>query len=155
MLALLAALFGVVTLGADVSVADVGWLAGCWESADARRTIEERWTTPRGGTLLGVGRTVVGDRTVDHEFVIVRAFQGHLVYEAHPAQQTPTTFTSTDITPRRVVFENTAHDFPQQVGYELKSPTELVAWIAGTEGGKARTVTFPYRRVACDAAAAP
>ena len=37
----------------------LSWLAGCWEQKDAQRHVEEQWMAPRGGTMLGMGRTVV------------------------------------------------------------------------------------------------
>lgn len=128
---------------------DVAWLSGCWEGASPERTVEEQWTAPRGGTMLGLGRTVRGERTVDHEFVLIREQDGRLAYEAHPAGQASTVFLSTDVSPSRVVFEDKAHDYPQQVGYQRRGPDTLVAWIDGTDNGKARRVEFRYRRVAC------
>src|SRR5881628_2054040 len=37
---------------------DFAWLAGCWESNRAGRIGEERWTTPKGGMMLGTGQTM-------------------------------------------------------------------------------------------------
>jgi Domain of unknown function (DUF6265) len=133
----------------DASVNDVGWLAGCWQTASERRMIEEIWMAPSGGTMINVGRTVAGGQTVDHEFVIVRVDNGTLVYEAHPAGQAPTVFRATEVSATRVVFENRAHDYPQQVGYEKTSANALTAWIDGTQNGQPRRVAFPYQRAAC------
>src|SRR5262245_41704727 len=99
---------------AEVSVNDVGWLTGCWALADSRRTVEEIWLAPKGGTMINVGRTVAGTRTVDYELVVIRVQDGVLAYEAHPAGQPTATFLATEVTPSRVVFENRAHDYPQQ-----------------------------------------
>ncbi len=134
---------------ADVSIGDVGWLAGCWQSANERRTIEEIWLAPSGGTMMNVGRTVAGGRTVDHEFVLVRAQEGRLAYEAHPSGQASTVFLSTEVSATRVVFENRGHDYPQQVGYEMSAANALTAWIDGSQNGQPRKVTFAYQRVAC------
>jgi hypothetical protein len=135
--------------GVDSSVADVGWLAGCWQAANERGTIEEIWLAPRGGTMINVGRTVTGGRTVDHEFVIIREQGGQLAYEAHPAGQAATVFLSAEVSATRVVFENRAHDYPQLVGYEKTSADALTAWIDGAQDGQPRKVTFPYVRTAC------
>jgi hypothetical protein len=134
---------------ADTSVNDVGWLAGCWQTANERRTIEEIWMAPSGGTMINVGRTVAGGQTVDHEFVLVRVDNGTLVYEAHPAGQAPAVFRAIEVSATRVVFENRAHDYPQQVGYEKTSADALTAWIDGTQNGQPRKATFPYQRAAC------
>ncbi|HET9727581.1 MAG TPA: DUF6265 family protein, partial [Gemmatimonadales bacterium] len=44
--------------GPTARVTQVAWLAGCWEQASGSRLIEEQWTRPRGGLMLGLGRTV-------------------------------------------------------------------------------------------------
>ncbi|HEU5171140.1 MAG TPA: aminotransferase class V-fold PLP-dependent enzyme [Gemmatimonadales bacterium] len=31
----------------------LAWLTGCWEARSPLRSIEEHWTEPRGGSLLG------------------------------------------------------------------------------------------------------
>src|SRR5690349_255173 len=55
--------------GASRPTAALAWLAGCWERRAGDRLIEEQWTAPRGGMLLGVGRTTRNDSVVEHEFV--------------------------------------------------------------------------------------
>ena len=41
-----------------------------------------------------------------------------------------------------LLFENPAHDFPQQVGYRREEGDRMVAWIEGTSNGKPRRVEF-------------
>ena len=134
---------------ADVRVEQVGWLAGCWETGSPQRLIQEQWTTPRGQTMLGTGRTVRDGRTTEYEFVLISAKDGRLAYEAHPSQQPSAVFLSKEATDTRAVFENPDHDFPQRVGYQRQGADELLAWIEGTQNGRTRRVEFPYRRVAC------
>src|SRR5688500_5432942 len=43
------------------------WMAGCWESRSGSRLIEERWTPPPGGLMLGVSRTSRNDSIVEFE----------------------------------------------------------------------------------------
>jgi hypothetical protein len=126
----------------------VAWLQGCWESVSPQRLIQEQWTAPRGGTMLGVGRTIRGEQTVDYDFVVVREQNGRLAYEAHPAGQAPAVFLSKEIGDSMVVFENPEHDFPQRVGYR-RDGTGLKAWVEGSSGGQPRRVDFDYRAAAC------
>ena len=130
-------------------IARVAWLQGCWETSTAARTIEEQWTGPRGKSMLSLSRTVRADATVAYEFVILREQGEQLAYEAHPNEKAPATFVSKEISATQVVFENLAHDFPQRVGYQLKDPANLLAWIEGKLDGSPRKVEFPYRKVAC------
>ena len=125
------------------------WLTGCWEARSADRVVEEQWMAPRGRTMLSMGRTVRADTLVDFEQVVLREVGGRLEYEAHPANQPMAVFTSTQITPATLLFENSLHDYPQRVGYTLKSGDSLIAWIDGTTGGKSRRVEFRYGKVRC------
>ena len=59
-----------------VRIEQVGWLTGCWETSSPQRTIEEHWLPPRGGTMLGMGRTVRDGRTVEYESIVIRIENG-------------------------------------------------------------------------------
>ena len=46
------------------TIADLGWMAGDWQTDSTGRAVsEEHWTRPAGGSMLGVSRTLAGDRT--------------------------------------------------------------------------------------------
>jgi hypothetical protein len=135
------------------TVQSLAWLAGCWASVDGEAGSGETWTAPAGGTLLGIGRTVKGGRTVAHEFQQVReARPGQIVLVALPSGQQEATFPLLRLTAREVVFENPQHDFPQRVLYRLTGQDLLLGRIEGQRGGEARSVDFPMKRVACEAA---
>jgi hypothetical protein len=124
------------------------WLEGCWESATPARTVEESWLPAKGGSMIGVGRTIREGKTASYEMFVLREHGDRLEYEAHPSGQSPATFLSTRITASELVFENPEHDFPQEVGYRMDGAT-LVAWIRGMQGGKDRRIEFPYARAQC------
>ena len=133
-------------------VKSLAWLTGCWSRMDAEAGSGEQWTTAAGGTMLGVSRTVREGRTVEYEFVIIRAAaDGTTVYQAHPSGQASAEFRLSREGDREVVFENATHDFPQRVGYRLAGDdTSLTAWIQGERNGTTRRIEFPMRRVPCD-----
>jgi hypothetical protein len=133
----------------SAGIARAAWLKGCWESVSGQRIIEEQWSAPRGTSMLGMGRTLSGDRLVDFELVVLREEGPDLAYEAHPSGQPPAVFVSRTIDETRIVFENLEHDFPQRVGYERGAADELRAWIEGVEHGQSRRVDFRYRRANC------
>ncbi len=126
----------------------VAWLQGCWETASADRTVEEQWMAPRGGSMVGSGRTVRGDTLVEYELVVIRQRGDDLVYVAHPSGQPSAEFVASSVSDGRVVFENAGHDFPQRIGYQRKGDG-LRAWVEGTKDGRTRRIEFPYRRVPC------
>jgi len=129
----------------------VSWLIGCWEllSSDQNQLIQESWGAPIGNSMLGMSRTVRDGKLLEFESIILRVEKGKLAYEAHPQGQPTATFLSTRIADRTATFENTAHDFPQRIGYQLKDDSSLLAWIEGTVDGKQSRREFPYHRVVC------
>lgn len=126
------------------------WLQGCWELVSPTRTVEEFWMTAKGGSMIGVSRTIRDGKTAAYEMIVLREERERLAYEAHPSGQTPATFLSTRISGSELVFENPAHDFPQEVGYRIEADG-LVAWIRGTQNGNDRRIEFPYKRARCGA----
>jgi hypothetical protein len=127
----------------------VAWLEGCWEMVSPQRTVEEQWMAPRGGSMLGMSRTVREGKLVEYELVVLREEEDRLAYHAHPSGQASTIFLSNSVSDTMAVFENAEHDFPQRVGYRCVRPDSLLAWIEGTIDGKSRRVEFAYRRTDC------
>jgi Domain of unknown function (DUF6265) len=129
------------------------WLSGCWEQRDARSTVEEFWTSPNGGILFGIGRTIVrrdqSDSTVSYELTRVFERGGRLVYAAAPSGQPTAEFTEQELTDTTVVFANPTHDFPQFVRYRRRGTSELHARVDGKMNGKEQGFGLQYRRISC------
>jgi hypothetical protein len=136
-------------------LAQLLWLAGCWERTAGERIVEEVWMAPRGGAMLGMSRTVVGGTLREYEHTRIEERDGLLVFTASPSGQATASFTAIEVGAARVVFENRAHDFPQRVIYARAPDGSLAARIEGTVDGVERGVDFPYRRVACPGEAGP
>ena len=130
------------------TVADVAWIAGCWTITSPGRAVTEFWLPPSGGTMMGVSRTVVKDRTTEYEFLILRAGASGLEYVSKPSRQAEAVFTSTRVSATEAVFENPAHDFPTRIAYRL-ADGGLVATIDGNLNGKPRAIDFKYQRGDC------
>jgi hypothetical protein len=132
------------------TVDQLAWLAGCWASERGEAGSGEQWMAPAGGTMFGVGRTVRGARTVEHEFMQIRTgADGKLVFIALPSGQRETSFPLASIGEREVVFENPQHDFPTRVSYRLQADDRLVARIEGQRDGKPRGIDVSFKRIAC------
>lgn len=130
------------------SIDRVAWLQGCWQLLTPDRIVEENWTRPRAGSMLAVSRTMRGDSLVNYELVLLHERAGNLAYEAHPSGQPAAVFTARTVTDSMVIFENTAHDFPQRIGYQRRGDS-LSAWIEGSLRGQVRRIDFQYSRVPC------
>ena len=127
------------------SIDRLGWLTGCWSRTQSNSTTEEHWMAPRGGTMLGMSRTVRDGRTVEFEFIQIRPGEGTLVYEARPSGQPMATFALKTATDDMVTFENPSHDFPQRIIYR-RTDEGIAARIEGTMNGVPRGVDFPFSR---------
>ena len=146
------ALSACTAFAAAEPVTQLAWLQGCWAATNAEPGSLEQWTAPAGGTMLGLGRTVRGGKTVAHEFMQIReTAPGKLAFIAMPSGQATTTFALVKASGAEAVFENPAHDFPQRVIYRRDGDAVLNARIEGTAGGKLKGIDFPMRRQACDA----
>lgn len=136
----------------------LAWLAGCWAYTSPRIIIEEQWTLPAGGTMLGMSRTLrrtpAGDSTMAWEFIRIYARGTDLVYAAQPHNQPAAEFPSEKIADGEVVFANPAHDYPQRIIYRRAGADSLKARIEGLSGGRLRGSDYPYVRTACGIAPA-
>ena len=131
------------------SITRLAWLAGCWELKSGVRLVEEQWTSPRAGLMLGASRTTRNDSLVEFEQIRIEQRGQALVYVASPSRQATAEFTSTSSSDSAVVFENPAHDFPKKIFYRRQGRDSLVAGIEGPRAGTTRTSSYPYRRVRC------
>ena len=114
----------------------LAWISGCWMQTRPDGFVEEHWTKPAGGTLLGMSRTVKAGRTSEYEFLQIRDVDGRLAYVAKPSGQAEDTFPMKSMTDAQVVFEDPKHDFPQRIIYWQDRPGILRARIEGTLNGK-------------------
>ncbi len=145
-------LFLFLSLGAcameNVTIDDLAWLSGSWAHVGRDSGSVEMWSSPAGGTLLGLARFVKDGRTVDFEYLRIRETdEGSLEYVALPSGQSETCFQLVEMSTSKLVFENLEHDFPQRIIYRLESEVDLVARIEGKVKGEDRAVDFPMKRV--------
>ena len=108
------------------------------------------WTKPAGGTMMGLSRTVKGDKTVFTEFMHISATPEGLVFNVQLKLAAKSTqFRATEIRDGAVTFSNPEHDYPQRIIYRREPDGSLFARIEGTTGGKNRHDEFRYKRVHC------
>lgn len=120
----------------------------CWEMREDERWGEECWTKPRGGMMLGSGRTGDGDRVVSWEVMRIEVVaDGGLTFSASPGGRSWTAFASVVDPDGGVTFVNTANDYPQRVRY-WRDGELLNAEIALEDGG--RPTRWTFRRMARD-----
>jgi hypothetical protein len=127
-------------------MADLGWIAGHWAGPIGGGNSEEHWIAPAAGTMLGVSRTIVRDRTVAFEFLRIEKRADGIYYVAQPGGRPPTEFKLTKSTATSAVFENPKHDHPKIITYSLEGTSTLVATLEGDEGGQHKKQEFRLTR---------
>ncbi|MES2523459.1 MAG: DUF6265 family protein [Gemmatimonadota bacterium] len=130
-------------------VAGLVWLSGCWAQTTGARVVEEFWQAPRGGMMMGMGRTTNGPRLVEFEYMRIEGRGDTLVFVALPSGQAGAQFRARPPYDREVVFENPAHDFPQRVRYRRVGRDSVHARVEGMQNGASRGFDFRYARVSC------
>ncbi|MBO6522336.1 MAG: hypothetical protein JJ971_00795 [Balneolaceae bacterium] len=123
------------------SLADLSWMNGYWTQEKNGTSVEELWTTPDGGIMLGVNRSIYTNGRSSFEFFRIIETQGKVLYMASPGGQAPTSFTLTEVSSKKVVFENMEHDFPQRVIYS-RNGNSLTARIEDATGEKGMQWTW-------------
>ncbi|HSJ15183.1 MAG TPA: DUF6265 family protein [Longimicrobiales bacterium] len=137
-----------------IGIEQLHWLTGCWESTGADGRIDEQWMAPAGGMMLGMSRTIRGDRTVAYESLRIYEHDSSLVYAAQPSGQSAAEFRSSVVTEAAATFENPEHDYPQRIAYRLAGDS-LIARIEGIRGDAMRGSDFRYVRARCAQGEAP
>src|SRR5688572_14947884 len=103
-LALLAGLAGGAAPPAGVEA--LAWMEGAWAGEKDGVVMEEVWTGPRGGAMLGLHRDVKGARMVSWEFIRIQATDAGVTYFASPRSAPATPFVLVEAGDKRAVFEN-------------------------------------------------
>ncbi|WP_433851299.1 DUF6265 family protein [Stenotrophomonas nitritireducens] len=131
---------------ATAAGAEFDWLAGHWCGGSEERRIDEVWLPQAGGALLGMSRTVGGERTESFEFMRLVPAGKDAGLHVQPNGAPPTVFAITGRGEGWMVLENTAHDFPNRIEYR-RDGAGLRASISGPgEDGKTLEIPFDYRR---------
>jgi len=130
---------------AKATIADLKWLAGAWVGSRGEggaTTIEERWTPPLGGAMLGVARSVKGGKMGAFEYLRIVERDGGLVYIAQPGGAKPTEFVLSELVTEggsmRAVFDNPRHDYPKRIVYQLSEEGVLSTTTGQVKGGMPR-----------------
>jgi hypothetical protein len=116
----------------DASLSSLAWLAGSWvTTTDGGATVEEHWTTPVGGVMVGVGRESNAGATTFFELLRIEERKTGIVLVAQPRGGKATDFAlSAKSTPDEAIFENSQHDFPQRIAY-ARGADEVRVTVSG------------------------
>ena len=102
------------------TIDDLKWMSGRWAATVDGVQMEELWSTPAGGMLLGMHRDVRPNGKTWFEFMRIAETPEGIVYFAQPGGKPPTPFKLTESSEGRAVFSNPEHDYPQRLIYALR-----------------------------------
>jgi hypothetical protein len=121
----------------------LAWMVGSWSVEQGGTVVEEHWTPTRGNTMLAVGRTTRGERTVFFEFLRIEQTPDGITYHAAPRGRSPATpFKMVEMSEGKVVFENPQHDFPVRITYWREGPDGMGAKTEGKDGARPESWVF-------------
>jgi Domain of unknown function (DUF6265) len=118
-----------IPLTAETKIADLAWMTGHWTATIDGVEMEEAWSEPRGGLLLGVHRDISKKRT-SFEFMRIAETPDGISFLAQPGGRPPVQFRLVESGDRRAVFANPAHDFPKRIIYWIED-AQLCARVEG------------------------
>lgn len=123
-----------ITFGKNCdSLESAHWLSGDWSYQDANKTIQESWRIINDNTLEGRGQThsVPEDKLISAEELRLVSMTGQVFLIAKVASnEFPVPFKLSHCDAQTLVFENTSHDFPQKIIYQLVTKDTLKATVS-------------------------
>ncbi len=138
-------LLGMIAFAAQLGSSPMpAFLAGGWTTGSPEGAwVEEWWTPPRAGVMMGAGRSGKGASLDWWEHTRIELVDGQLRFCALPKGQAGACFNATKATPTEIVFEKPGHDYPTRIAYR-RDGEALIAEISGKEGSK--TQRWRFRR---------
>jgi len=120
---------------------------GKWKMETDKAEIYEEWIFANETELIGKSFSVEGSEEFVSELLYLKKFGKQWAYVAVPEGQNITLFALVEYTPKKYVFENLEHDFPQRIIYEFHKDGKLTAAIEGTVNGENKRVEFSFTLV--------
>ena len=139
----LAILFSMALSVHAQEIEKLAWMTGTWTQNKNGEIVQESWLGPKGKMMAAVNLTSSAKRT-SFEFLRIVETPTGLAYLASPGGKPPVEFKLKEITDKRVVFENPAHDFPQRVMYWIEPDGAMIARIEGTVAEKLRGMQWRF-----------
>lgn len=124
-------------------LADLAWMAGHWSGQKDETVMEEFWTAPAGGVMLGLHRDVTQGRPAFFEYLRIEERDGRVAYIASPKGKGATEFVLVSLEIDRATFENLEHDFPQRIIYHREGD-RLTARVEGMVDGELQSKEWAW-----------
>jgi hypothetical protein len=129
----------------DATLAELDWLTGSWAGEGLGGQVEEHWSKPAGGTMIGMFRLVVsGDTTRVSEFLMIEQEGDHVTYRFRHfgprhvpwEKEAPLVFDLVRLTDREAVFHSSVQTNPKRLTYRRVGDDHLTVQVQGEENGQ-------------------
>ncbi|MEP6673513.1 MAG: DUF6265 family protein [Ferruginibacter sp.] len=125
-------------------------LEGTWKMETKKGILLEEWKLVHKDYMQSRGCFIKGTDTTVNEKVALENKTDGIFYTSTVEEQNnkqPVPFRLTSSENKIFIFENTEHDFPKRIVYELISRDSLHAWIDDAEEASKKRQDFYYHRV--------
>lgn len=127
---------------------EMEWMIGTWQIGS--QSVYERWENVSDTEFKGVNFSVEGSDTTVHEYIQLRVTEESVFYIPRVIEQNqgmPIQFKLISEDPKKLVFQNKEHDFPQLIVYVKNNDTSIDAWIEGEVNGKLMKSDFKMTKL--------
>lgn len=111
------------------------WMLGDWQTTNAKIAMKESWSKISDNSFEGQGQQLDSQGKVkSEESLRLLKMQDGVFYLAKVTQNLlPVAFQAIQCVDNKVIFENTSHDFPTRLTYQLVNK-RLSVKVEGTDG---------------------
>ena len=127
----------------------LAWMAGTWVAESGATRVMETWLGPGNGLMVAANLTTLPDGRKTFEFLRIVEAEGRIAYLASPGGREPVEFPLKESGARRVVFENSARDFPRRILY-WRDGESLFAQVEGSRNGRDLSEEWRFERAQRD-----
>lgn len=133
----------------ESSLEALGWMSGCWSAEEGTSRTEEVWTTPEGGLLIGLSRSLSAGAATAFEYMRIESSPAGATFHASPGGRPGTAFPVVAADRSRLRVERPDHDFPRAIEYRPVGVDSLVARVFAEVDGVEPSVILHFARISC------
>ena len=117
---------------------------GKWKMEIENAEVFEEWELLDENVLIGKNYTFGNGVNVLNESLFLQKIYNCWIYIAAPKVEEITLFPLVEYTPKKFIFENKKHDFPQRIVYEFHKDGKMTAAIEGNVNGETKRSEFSF-----------
>lgn len=117
---------------------------GLWKMEIENAEIYEEWQLVNKNELIGTSYSLENGIKIINENLWIKKFMDKWAYVAVTANEDITLFPLVEHSPKKLIFENKEHDFPQRIIYEFHKDGKLTAAIEGNVNGGLKRKEFSF-----------